>query len=385
MDTRPKPSVGFVGWNPFQFLHFSRLISEFPGATLVLEDRRRAKSAFDLENLPCSSASVLRLNKKAMRNLDSRFDILVCQTVFSGIEEIRDSKIAMLQYGYAKEAHNFAPWRAFGDLCLTFGPYATGKIEPFCHCVATGNPRYEDWDDPAFRSRARQRYTKELDPRKKTVLYAPTWGAISSFDAFADAVSSLADEFNVILKIHHITQREGNKTMDRIRRKFPHVADADDDIVALLAVADVMISDYSGAIFDSVYGRLPLVLLDTPGADNLEESTSDPHSIERSRRDELGQVVSQPQNLAGAIHTALQRGATTEVLRGELFVDASGATRRAAAAIRRLADGGFHQGQAQSYIRKEMRALFRSHQEFPTLRILKQRLRHLMGVAKPSS
>lgn len=356
MDTPANPSIGFVGWNPFQFLHFSRLIDEFPNAELVLEERRKAATSYDLDQLPCAQLPVVRLDRKGMHGLDGRFDILVCQTVFAGIEDIRSSKIAMLQYGYAKEAHNYGAWRAFGDLCLTFGPYASRKIEPFCHSVAVGNPRYEDWEDPSFRHRAGERHARGLDPDRKTILYAPTWGPLSSYDAFADAVASLTSEFNVILKIHHITQRDGAGVMDRIRHKFPRLAAADDDIVELLSVADVMISDYSGAIFDAVYCRTPLVLLDTPGAENQEESRSDPHSLERARRHDLGQVMASAADLTNAVRRALASGPVSDALRDDLFVDSHGAARRAAEAIRDLAAGRYQQTQHQAYIRQELRA-----------------------------
>lgn len=363
MDTPTNPSIGFVGWNPFQFLHFSRLIDEFPDATLVLEDRRKAASSYDLDHLPCAKRPVLRLDHKGMRELDGRFDILVCQTVFAGIEHIRSSKIAMLQYGYAKEAHNYGPWRAFGDLCLTFGPYASRKIGPFCHSVAVGNPRFEDWDDPAFHSRAQALHARGLDPDRKTVLYAPTWGPLSSYEAFADAVAALTSEFNVILKIHHITQRNGNAAVENIRRRFPRLAGADDDIVELLSVADVMISDYSGAIFDAVYCRTPLVLLETPGAENARESRSDPHSLERSRRHELGQVVDSAADLADAVRRALDSGPVDEALRQDLFLDSKGAARRAADALSALAAGGFRQTQHQEYLRHELRTHHRCKSE----------------------
>ncbi len=378
MDTPANPSIGFVGWNPFQFLHFSRLIDGFPEAVLVLEDRRKAASSFDLDHLPCASRDVLRLDQKGMRALDGRFDILVCQTVFAGIEDIRISKIAMLQYGYAKEAHNYGPWRAFGDLCLTFGPYASRKIQPFCHSVAVGNPRYEDWDAPAFHARARELHARGLDPDRKTVLYAPTWGPLSSYETFADAAAALTSEFNVILKIHHITQRNGGAAMEKIRRRFPLLAGADDDIVELLSVADVMISDYSGAIFDAVHCRRPLVLLDTPGAENERESRSDPHSLERACRHELGQVVANPADLANAVRRALDSGPVDDALRDDLFVDSHGAARRAADALRDLAAGKFQQTQHQQYIRQELSSHHRCKSELKARLFLPGILRKLI-------
>lgn len=380
MDTRTDPSVGFVGWNPFQFLHFSRLITEFPAAVLVLEERRKAKSAFDLESLPGSGNSVLRLDKRGMRGLDGRFDVLVCQTVFGGIEEIRRSKIAMLQYGYAKEAHNFGAWRAFGDVCLTYGDYASRRIEPFCHCVATGNPRFADWKRESFRQTAAARYAGRLDPQRKTLLYAPTWGALSNFPRFSAAVAALSRHYNVILKVHHVSQFADASLTGSAREHFSLVCDTKDDLIELLALADVVISDFSGAIFDAIQGGVPLVLLGESGGTEAADSKSDHYSIEQARRNELGTVVEAPDQLAAAVARVIAAGRVpgSDVLvrlKENLFRDAENSPARAADVIRRLAAGEFTQTQSQHYIRKEMAALFRCRAEFPLLRQIKRILK----------
>jgi len=42
------------------------------------------------------------------------------------------------------------------------------------------------------------------------------------------------------------------------------------DILPLLASADVVVSDYSGAIFDAILAEKPLVLADIPGAETFQ-------------------------------------------------------------------------------------------------------------------
>ena len=34
------PTVGFVGWNPFQFLHVKELAKAIPGAVFIIEKRK---------------------------------------------------------------------------------------------------------------------------------------------------------------------------------------------------------------------------------------------------------------------------------------------------------------------------------------------------------
>lgn len=384
MKSNEHPRVGFVGWNPFQFLHFREVMRRTPGAVAVIEERRAARSLFEDASFPEASGGVVRLDAAGMRALDGRFDVLVCQTPFAGIENIRQSKIAMLQYGYAKEAHNFAPWRSFGDVCMTFGPHASRGISPFCECVATGNPRYEAWMDPSFRKEAMERHGNGLDPSKKTILYAPTWGTLSSGGGFAKAVASLASGFNVILKVHHNTEAGLSGAAAGRTQEFSIVRGAGDDLVSLLAVSDLLVTDYSGAIFDALHFGIPVVLLDSD--DGSAESKSDAHSIERSRRDALGLRAASPDQVEVVVAASLAGGgpdrASLEDLRRELFVDAAGAGDRAVEVIRNLAQGAYPLTQTRAYVRLEMAALYRSRQDFRRLRIVRNFLRSLLGGRK---
>lgn len=375
------PRVGFVGWNPFQFLHFQSVMSRIPGAACVIEDHKAARGGFRHEMPPCAPGGVLRLDRTGMRSLDGRFDVLVCQTPFTGIEDIRTSRIAMMQYGYAKEAHNFAPWRAFGDVCLTFGPHGSRGISPFCECVTTGNPRFEAWEDPGFRREAMERHGRDLDPAKKTVLYAPTWGGLSSGGDFSKAVAALASRFNVILKVHHNTEAGLSGSRAAGTEGFSLVRGAGDDLISLLAVSDVLVTDYSGAIFDALHAAIPVVLLDSD--DGSAESKSDAHSLERSRRDSLGVRAASPRDVEAAVDAALGGGGpdreSLDALRRELFINPSGAAGRAAQAILDLAAGAHPLTQTRGYVRLEMAALYRCRGEFRRLRMVRDFLRRKFG------
>lgn len=356
----PNPKVAFVGWNPFQFIHFAPLIARLPGAEAIVETRRGVWKSLDLHALGIAAARVHHLGPRQMRSLDGRFDVLVSQTTFAGIENLRRTRVAMLQYGYAKEAHNYGPWRSFADVCMTYGPYASRKIAPFAPCVATGNPRFASWHDPEFRRSARKKYAAMLDPARKTVLYAPTWGELSSFGRFAAAVAALSVDFNVLIKVHHISARFGQKRRDPLLGKFRQIVGAEHDLVELLAVADVLLSDFSGAIFDAIEGGIPVVLLGAAAAHDVPRS--DRHSLEQARRDELGQVAASPADVGPAVRRALATNPANPalaLLRDDLFIDATGAPERAARTIRELAAGGFSRNQSQEYIRHEMAALHR--------------------------
>jgi hypothetical protein len=366
------PKIAFVGWNPFQFLHFRNVASLLPGASLLIEDRKGDQENFDFSQVAPPSATLIHRNPTEMRDIDGEFDILVCQTPFAGIENIRTSKIAMLQYGYAKEAHNFAPWRSFADVCMTFGDYASRKIEPYCPCVATGNPRYGEWKSDSFHSSARQRYCHLIDPHKPTILYAPTWGALSSFNQFQEAISDLAKDYNVIFKIHHNSLLRGANSSAPTKSNYTINCDTRDDIVELLAVCDLMISDYSGAIFDAIFCEIPVLLLDQEV--EAYDSISDRYSIERERRNEIGARVSTPSDLAAAVHITLSRAskdnASISSLRANLFSTTGDPVANAAKVISDLAAEAPPRTQQHQYLRKEMRDYYRCRAELSAWRSL---------------
>jgi hypothetical protein len=368
------PKVAFVGWNPFQFVHFAPVIARVPQAEVIIEKKRGIWKSFDPRTLGIPAGRVHHLGPRRMRKLDGQFDVLVCQTPFTGIENLRRSRVAMLQYGYAKEAHNYGAWRSFADVCMTYGPYASRRIAEFAPCVATGNPRFEPWRDPEFHRRAREKHAAQLDPAKKTVLYAPTWGGLSSHGAFADAIAALSAEFNLLVKIHHISARFGSRPDDALRRKFPQLCGAEQDLVELLAVADVLLSDFSGAIFDAIQSEVPVVLLG-PAA-TLGASSSDLNSLEQARRAELGLVAATPADLAPAVRRALVSDSTADAglarLRAELFTDAAGASDRVAQTIRELARGSFVRTDSQSAMRAQAGAGHRVRNRFRTLKGLRR-------------
>jgi len=349
--------IGFVGWNPFQLLHIKKLIKALPGTCFILEKRADYIKEFDDTSLSDPSVPVLVWPREKMGELDGMFDILVCQTVFSKIQNFTRTRIAMIQYGYAKEAHNYGPWRALSCLSLAYGNYAARKLGHYSPTLAVGNPRYDDWFDESFHASAKSKYATTLDPTKKTILYAPTWGDLSSVDKYAAEIFALGGQYNVLVKMHHNTALlEANRAKNLSGSRVSSFG-ANTDLMELLAVSDVVVSDYSGAMFDALFCRKPVVLLDLDLSDALGKKT-DTHSLEYESRDMIGLRVSHPGGVEPAIQQALDRTAeilaSVESFRQDLFVDAPGATERAAKALQDLSAGLYTQNQLQSYVRAEI-------------------------------
>ena len=349
--------IAFIGWNPFQFNHVSVLLRAIPSSKFIIECRNDGQNLLDLELLEEFGDRVIRLPKNKVIEVDGEFDVIVCQTLFDGIEKIKNTKIVMIQYGYAKEPHNYGTWRALADLNLTYGNYAKSRILPFSPTVSIGNPNYDIWENPNYKLTVYKKYSEILDSKKKTILYAPTWGELSSIDAYGNAITKLAYKYNVLIKLHHNTSVFKHKRSSSDVFESCIVFSEYSDILELLAVSDVLISDYSGAIFDALYFRKPIVLLSNPNA--LHSSKLDEHSLEYSRRLDIGTVVESASGLEQGINKALSLQVpytdVQESLRLHLFSQSRNTAANFLLEIDKLLNKKYALSQSQKYIRKTVK------------------------------
>ena len=344
--------IAFVGWNPFQLLHVKNLLLSMPNSVFIIEKRRDSNVQFFSDNLLDDIKSqIVILEQKNMISLDEGYDIIITQTLFRDIHKIKKAKIVMLQYGYAKEPHNYGTWRAFASLCLTYGEYASQKIAPLSPTVATGNPRYDLWHDSSFQQKAKERYQNYINPNKKTILYMPTWGELSSFDLYIDAIVALGDSYNILIKLHHNTDYLELSKVSKIKSKNLNYFGANDDSLELISLANIVISDYSGAIFDAIYCRKSVVLLDLPKERLLKSKKIDAYSLEFTNRDSLGVRVASANELASTVKNLK---AKESVLTNRLFVQTDNAVENIHTALIDLMEGRYQRSQTQQYIYQSM-------------------------------
>jgi len=377
MNNSESYSIAFVGWNPFQFIQIKQLAASMPGSVFVIEKKKNNNvDEFSEEILNNNEVPILIWEQKDMIKLDGVFDIVVAQTMFMHLHMFQKSKIVMLQYGYAKEVHNFGTWRAFADLTLTYGEYATKKISHFCPTVAVGNPRYDLWHEIYFHEKANKKYEKLLNKDKKTLLYMPTWGELSSVDIFLDAILELSDRYNVLLKLHHNTDILEKNRVDIKKDDNIHYFGATDDALDLLSISDIVISDYSGAIFDAIYCDKPVILLDLPEKQLESIDKIDEHSLEISSRNELGYRVNASMNLSDALEYVEKNSNTIlekqNEIKEKLFLSENNSVERAIKEIDALIEGKHITSQIQSYIKESVRELYVTKR---SLAILKKKMK----------
>jgi hypothetical protein len=188
----------------------------------------------------------------------------------------------------------------------------------------------------------------QLDAGKKTVLYAPTHGSLSSFFSWGQAIcEAVPSDCNLIVKPHPLIGRTvtSGSSSDEMWARVQAFIEArgnavflssQADIQKLMVAADVLVTDFSSAAEEFLIFNRPLVF-----ANHLADGG---YHLGRGEWDEIhavGEVVTQTARLGGAIADALSTPekfqAQREKMRDFVFYRVDGhAAERAAAAIREI-------------------------------------------------
>lgn len=158
------------------------------------------------------------------------------------------------QYGIGKATYNFDIWSMNFDYILCQSLYDFKALRNYTQAELLGNPK--------FLKRA-----KEVPSEKFSILYMPTYGELSSLDDRFEYIKRLSKKYHIRIKLHHMTLYYEQERVEMVKEVFK-----DEDILThrdylsdLFETSDLVISDTSGAIFDSIQYGIPLVLLKKKG------------------------------------------------------------------------------------------------------------------------
>lgn len=203
-----------------------------------------------------------------------RYGYLVSNHPFPGkdhriLSDIANYNIRMM-YALGKARWNFAEWNRLYDMILCFGPFQAERLA-FCTdttIVQVGYPRFDTFFTGEF-DRNEIARTLNCDPNKKTLVWLPTWGKVSSVRKYAETLAALRDDYNIVVKLHPMTD-ESDPTAADFLRSLPFNAVIADfmDNVALYTLADYVACDYGGPMFGALYVDKNLLLLDLPDAED---------------------------------------------------------------------------------------------------------------------
>ncbi|NPV89095.1 CDP-glycerol--glycerophosphate glycerophosphotransferase [Coprothermobacteraceae bacterium] len=279
--------VGFLCTSPFHYYLFEPVKRHLENSAYVLVESHpkqywAARSFFKDKALDAvHDPSVVK-----------QFDVLVAPFLMPLIyAENPDKVFVRMVYGLSKATWNYGWWNMFFDLFLVYGDYDAEALSFYGPTVKVGNPKFDAW----FQGEV-EKYPKPTD--RKTVLYLPTYDELSTLHWVLPLLNGMGQKYNVLVKAHHGTDHKS------LRKAFPDLTllGSDVDILSLLAAADVVVSDYSGAIFDAVLADKPLVLADLPNAETFP--STHPSSLEHKIR-ATALHTSDPEALEPLIERAL--------------------------------------------------------------------------------
>lgn len=182
-----------------------------------------------------------------------------------------------------EEANAFAPRMLKWDYLLTSSPYNTELLESAFALRKNHNLKVLDYGTPKnaylLKNKVNSRekaavyqkyFNKPYDSNTKVVLFCPTWRkddreSISDLD-LRKVIRQLPDNYELIVKLHPLEGRlrAYYKDLDpRISCFYNELV----DIQELYLIADVLISDYSSAMFDFSNLNKPIIVMQEDEAD----------------------------------------------------------------------------------------------------------------------
>ena len=305
--------IGFYVKNSFQVSHLRNLFKSTENAQWIGKRVSSLKRFGVSKNEPVATSTFF-----LRKMMEKKFDVIVSHAGPPGGVPLEDTYYVMVQYGYAKEPYNFGEWRKSADLILSYGTYAERKFARFGSSIAIGNPRLDDWLDQEFQTIPKMRVPPLLNAILKTIVYAPTWGDLSSIGDWLERVLDLSAHYNVLIKAHHNSIKHNTISLQHLPPNV-HIL-PEEDLFTLFCIADALISDISGAIFDALMCELPVVLVAPSDLSKRYGKKLDETSLEIAHRHEFGTVVGENSNLNDAVRRALLDGnPATEEWRKKLF------------------------------------------------------------------
>lgn len=223
------------------------------------------------------------------KNRKQRYGCLVSPYYTPALNGLARVQIRAM-YGLAKASWNHAWWNVFYHHILCYSHYSQQALNINGNATVVGNPRFDKWHRQQVDLSALA--SLKLDAKKPTLLYAPTFGDLSSIPAWAASLSRLSRDYNLIIKLHHGTQHRPEEAamLADVQRYFKKRVTRHDMSLPLLHQADYVLTDNSGFIFDAIHAGKRTILLEWEGMAVLLENNrtfSTPSSPEQQIRSTL--------------------------------------------------------------------------------------------------
>lgn len=161
-----------------------------------------------------------------------------------------------IRYGYsiltAKPNPTYIPQqKLWFDAIICHGPQEAEVMKAYTETYNISPMKYDG-------------FTKEKHTGKPILLYLPTSGDVSSADRTEEIITSLKDDFRIIVRMHaHIAHKQNAEEEARynsIKKLADEVCDDTTPLLDWLCTADVVLSDNSGSIYEALYSQTPVAV-----------------------------------------------------------------------------------------------------------------------------
>lgn len=286
--------IGFFVQNPFHYFLYQSVIEELINRGAVchllindtVENNNEWKKMYEgliefLESIDRNDIEAFPIS--LIKVSDFNYDCVI-SPYYTPILEGTGKLHIRLMYGLAKEEWNFSWWNIYYDAILCYGDYDYQNLNIFNNCFKIGNPKFDNWFLNKLPNKKVITARFDIDKNKETILYAPTYGELSSIDVWIKEIKRLEEIYNVIIKLHHGTSYLTSELKRRqyITSNFRNVVTDNVDLLEILKISDILISDNSGVIFDGILSEKKVLLLNTE-INLLMEGDSSPE--QRIRKD----------------------------------------------------------------------------------------------------
>lgn len=278
-------SIGFVVHYPFHYFVYKNIYKHIEEISEFIVDM----GAFSVEQPPELLSEIILLLEKErvfyrvlnfsdyyykiyLSSFFKKYNLLVsvwesgCVT----IQETKELKKVHVTYGAGKELTFLRPSQSIYDITLDFGERSANLHSYFSYPVITGNAKFDDWFNNTLDEKELSLIEDKLDKNKKTILYLPTHGDLSSVDKITDELIKISPNYNVVIKLHYYISREEPDRFKKLTHKNFLTYNDDCDLLLLLKKADVVLSDNSSAIFDAILADKPIIVTDYLSNDFLD-------------------------------------------------------------------------------------------------------------------
>lgn len=316
--------IGLLCYKPFHHYVYKNIYKYLPNAEYIIGDGRNSSIAQDIKKLTefIAKQDVFwriipeNLNRTQLKNFYKKYDVLVSPWYFGAMmaEYNQDQKLVRVLYSNAGDIWSFGPWNAFFDLILTFGSHSQKYLSAYGNAQIVGNPRFDDWFKDTLDKDKIIFLRSKLDAKKKTILYTPTHGRLSSLPFLPSVMQQVTQKYNVLLRVHYNSLINAKTVVNKYKKDGNIVfIEETEDILPLLHISDYVFVDNGSEVFDALLAQKPIIFLNPLSKNffntvekNIYYNGDVSHGLQ-TNEDSLEQIIKRSPNSIGPIIDLFKR------------------------------------------------------------------------------